>query len=90
VGVYIGLLRGVNVGGNILRMERLRKVWSEFGFENVRTYVQSGNVVFGAKAPSSERSAAVEQRLAGETRLPVSLILRTPAQFRRLLPPILS
>lgn len=62
-------------------MERLREVWSEFGFENVRTYVQSGNVVFEAKEFPPKWSATVERRLAGETRLPVSLILRTPAQF---------
>jgi uncharacterized protein (DUF1697 family) len=44
--VYILLFRGINVGGNkIVKMETLRRVLSEAGFENVATYIQSGNVV---------------------------------------------
>ena len=46
---YIALLRGINVGGHkIIKMEQLRKAFEGLGFENVATYVQSGNVVFNA------------------------------------------
>lgn len=82
MATYVALLRGVNVGGNTIKMERLRELWSELGFKNVRTYVQSGNVVFDAGGSPSRWSPLIEQRLAGETRLPVSVILRTPAQLR--------
>lgn len=45
--VWIALLRGVNVGGhNKLPMKRLREVLSELGFDDVATYIQSGNCVF--------------------------------------------
>jgi uncharacterized protein (DUF1697 family) len=44
---YVAFLRGINVGGKtIIKMEELRKVFSTLGFENVKSYIQSGNVVF--------------------------------------------
>ena len=44
---YIALLRGINVSGHkILKMELLRKVLGELHFENIKTYIQSGNVIF--------------------------------------------
>ncbi len=48
---WIALLRGINVGGrNILSMAELRADLEELGLKNVRTYIQSGNVVFNADA----------------------------------------
>lgn len=45
--IYIALLRGINVGGhNIIKMEALRKVLADNGFESVKTYIQSGNIIF--------------------------------------------
>jgi uncharacterized protein (DUF1697 family) len=81
----IALLRGVNVGGNLLKMERLRAICSELGHRNVRTYVQSGNVVFEATATLSKCAAALEKTLAGETRLPVTVILRTRDEIAKIL-----
>jgi uncharacterized protein (DUF1697 family) len=50
VVTYVGLLRGVNVGGNRkLKMEDLRAMVEALGFTNVRTILQSGNVVFEAR-----------------------------------------
>ena len=82
---YIALLRGVNVGGNTLKMERIREIWSALDFENVRTYVQSGNVVFEAKGPPSSWSRKIEQSLAGETRLPVTVVVRTAAELAKVI-----
>ncbi len=46
---YIALLRGVNVSGvKIIKMEDLRGYFLDMGFRNVKTYIQSGNVVFEA------------------------------------------
>src|SRR5258708_5603355 len=82
---HIALLRGVNVGGNLFKMERLRELCLGLGFQNARTYVQSGNVIFEAAAPASQCLARLERKLAAETRLPVSVILRTTADLRRIL-----
>jgi len=46
---YIAFLRGINVSGQkILKMEALRALFSASGFTNVKTYIQSGNVIFGS------------------------------------------
>lgn len=85
MAIYVGLLRAVNVGGNILKMSRLRELFEELGFGGVRTYLQSGNVVFESKFSASTVVRSVEQRLAGETRLPVTVFIRTPEQLRDVL-----
>lgn len=44
---YISILRGINVSGQkLIKMDTLREMYKNLGFENVTTYVQSGNVVF--------------------------------------------
>jgi uncharacterized protein (DUF1697 family) len=82
---YIALLRGVNVGQNLLKMDRLRQLCGGLGFVNVVTYVQSGNIVFEADGSASDCGRAIEQCLAGETRLPVTVIVRTPAEMRSII-----
>lgn len=45
--VYIALLRGINVGGhNLVKMTELKKMSEDMGFHDVKTYIQSGNVLF--------------------------------------------
>jgi uncharacterized protein (DUF1697 family) len=44
---YIAFLRAINVGGHtIIKMTDLKQIFEAFGFENVQTYIQSGNVIF--------------------------------------------
>lgn len=82
---YIALLRGVNIGGNTLKMERLRKICGDLGYENIRTYVQSGNVLFETDCAGPACVTAIEKKLIGETRLPVTVIVRTPAELKKVL-----
>ncbi|HEV3268985.1 MAG TPA: DUF1697 domain-containing protein [Acidimicrobiales bacterium] len=68
--VYVGLLRGVNVGGhNKLAMTDLRALCEDLGYTDVRTFIQSGNVIFtSAKAPKmTTLEAAIKDRFAIET-----------------------
>jgi uncharacterized protein (DUF1697 family) len=81
MAVYIALLRGVNVGQNLLKMDRLRSICAELGFRNVLTYVQSGNIVFEAEDCLSDCVRVLEQKLSGQTRLPVTVIVRTPGEL---------
>ncbi len=56
---HIALLRGINVGGNVkVAMSDLRELLAEHGFGNVRTLLQSGNVVFSSDAPAGPSSSA--------------------------------
>ena len=84
MAIYVALLRGINIGGNILKMERLREVCAELGAKNVRTYVQSGNVVFEAAGSASQWEQKLEKRLAGESRLPPSVMVRTAAEIAKV------
>lgn len=64
---HIALLRGINVGGkNRLAMEDLRGLVEEAGGKSPRTYIQSGNVVFGASAAAAKRVPGVLQALLAE------------------------
>ena len=47
---YISILRGINVGGQkIIKLDALRKMYENLGFKSVKTYFQSGNVIFKSK-----------------------------------------
>jgi uncharacterized protein (DUF1697 family) len=71
----IAFLRGVNVGGHKkVEMARLRAVLERLGQTDVRTYVQSGNVVFGGPTRSE---AQLERAIEGEFGFPVPVVLRT-------------
>lgn len=43
---YVAFLRAINVGGRFVKMDVLSKLFSSAGFQNVRTFIQSGNVIF--------------------------------------------
>src|SRR6266403_457416 len=59
---YISILRGINVSGSkIIKMELLRKMLDGMKFKNVKTYIQSGNIVFQDKIVSCE---SLEKKIA--------------------------
>jgi uncharacterized protein (DUF1697 family) len=76
--VYVSMLRGINVGGHKrIKMEQLRASFETLGFEQVKTYIQSGNAVFKAgKASTSKLSKIIEEKILSEFGFPVSVILR--------------
>ena len=83
--VHIALLRGVNVGQNTLKMEHLRSLCGEIGMKNACTYVQSGNVVFSGRGSTTHWQKVLERKLAGETRLPVTVIVRSAEEMSEVL-----
>ncbi|MDV6166988.1 DUF1697 domain-containing protein [Flavobacterium sp. DG1-102-2] len=60
--VYLALLRGINVSGKkIIKMEDLRRLMTDAGYLNVKTYIQSGNVIFeGSQSSGKEIGLAIE------------------------------
>jgi len=56
--VYLALLRGINVSGKkIIKMEDLRKLMESLGHTNVKTYIQSGNVIFSSNEKAKDELA---------------------------------
>jgi uncharacterized protein (DUF1697 family) len=83
---YIALLRAVNVGGTgKLPMAELTAMCEAAGFEQVKTYIASGNVVFKAKAGEAAVKAALERKLAAYAGKPVGVLVRTPEEMQAVL-----
>ena len=82
--VYVAMLRGVNVGGNSLKMDWLRAACENLGCQNVRTYVQSGNIVFSSRASAGKLAQTLKATIDAQTRLPVTVVLRSAADMERI------
>lgn len=77
---YISILRGINVGGHRkIFMADLRKMYIDMGFISVKTYIQSGNVVFQSKSPLAihELEALLEDRISMTFGHEVPVLIRT-------------
>jgi uncharacterized protein (DUF1697 family) len=84
MAVYVAMLRGVNVGGNPLKMEWLRAACAELGFADVRTYLQSGNVVLSSRLGAEAVAGKLKAAIDGNTRLPVPVVVRTAAELTKV------
>jgi uncharacterized protein (DUF1697 family) len=82
---YVAFLRAINVGGHIVKMDQLRKLFEAMGFDNVATFIASGNVIFDS---SSKSSAALEKKIsvALEKALgyPVATFVRSADELARI------
>ncbi len=78
------MLRGINVGGKKILMTDLRDLFTGLGYENVATYIQSGNVVFSAATPEAETRARLEGAIAGTLGLDVAVLVRTVEEMRAI------
>lgn len=83
---YVALLRGINVGGNNkVVMSELREQIAAAGFGHVRTYINSGNLLFeaetAAEAPREGVAQAVEDILARHYDFPIRLALLTAQDY---------
>lgn len=82
--VYVALLRGINVGGNHkVDMARLASVFEGLGFTTVKTYINSGNVIFTStqEPKTSEIEAAIEKEFS----FYVPVVVRSREQIEQLL-----
>jgi len=77
----VALLRAVNVGGRKLPMADFRKQVAGLGWENVATYIQSGNLVFDAACSPAEAEAAIEALIRSQHGYEAPAIVRTRDQW---------
>jgi len=79
---HIALLRAINVGGHVVKMDRLRALFTALGFGTVETFIASGNVLFDDASPdASALEARIEAHLHATLGYPVATFLRTPAEM---------
>ena len=83
---HVALLRGINVGGkNKLPMAGLVEIFSAAGCKEVRTYIQSGNVVFVASPKTAKRiPSLITEGIAASFGLAVPVVLRTIDELREV------
>ncbi|MBB6730446.1 DUF1697 domain-containing protein [Cohnella zeiphila] len=80
--LYIGLLRGINVGGNHkIKMAELKKLLEEMGLRRVQTYIQSGNLAFESDEREEALRTAMESAIEGKFGFPVPVVLRTAEEL---------
>ncbi|HSE29427.1 MAG TPA: DUF1697 domain-containing protein [Candidatus Saccharimonadales bacterium] len=83
---YLALLRGINVGGkNIIKMAELKFCFEHHGYENVSTYIQSGNVIFEAPNQSADDlSKKLEEMLSTNFNYNASVVVRSADQLKKI------
>jgi uncharacterized protein (DUF1697 family) len=82
---HVVLLRGINIGPrNRIAMPALREALADVGFEDVHTYVQSGNVVLTSSAKPETVRRKVEQLIADRFGLEIAVVGRTAADLARI------
>lgn len=79
------MLRGVNVGGrNRVAMQALREALLQAGMQQVRTYLQSGNVVLDSDASPAELARECERIIAERFALEVAVVVRTRNELAKV------
>ena len=75
---YVAFLRAINVGGRVVKMERLRELFESLGMRDVETFIASGNVVFETRAADAAAlETRIERHLAKALGYEVATFLRT-------------
>jgi uncharacterized protein (DUF1697 family) len=83
--VYAALLRAINVGGTgKLAMTELRGLCESAGFDCVKTYIQSGNVVFKSALSEARVKAKLEKALAAKMGKPFFAMVRSTGELRAI------
>jgi uncharacterized protein (DUF1697 family) len=86
VTAYVALLRAVNVGGTgKLPMTELKAMCEAAGFDQVRTYIASGNVVFSSPKSEEAVRSAIEAKLEAYAGKPVGVMVRSAAEMAETL-----
>jgi len=81
---YVALLRAVNVGGRFAKMAHLRAGLVTAGFQDVESYIQSGNLRLTSDLQATELAPALEETLQELCGFTVRAIVRTPGQLAAL------
>jgi uncharacterized protein (DUF1697 family) len=85
VPTHVLLLRGINVGAhNRIAMPALRAALTDAGFDDVRTYLQSGNVVLSSSGKPEDIARKAERLIANDFDLEIAVVARSRAQLSKV------
>jgi uncharacterized protein (DUF1697 family) len=78
---YVALLRAVNVGGRLLKMDDLKHIAGELGFEFPKTFIASGNLLFTSGKSDAAVKKALGEALTEHMGKPVEVMVRTAEEL---------
>ncbi|MDA8425489.1 MAG: DUF1697 domain-containing protein [Treponema sp.] len=82
---YVALIRGINVGGIVLKMEDLKQLLEYIGYSKVRTYIQSGNAIFETGEVNKRKmEAEIAQEIRNKIGREVVVIVKTVEEIARI------
>jgi uncharacterized protein (DUF1697 family) len=82
---YIAFLRAINVGGHTVKMDYLKKLFGKMGFENIETFIASGNVVFDSKSKIIDSiKKKIETELEKSLGYKVATFIRTTNELKTI------
>jgi uncharacterized protein (DUF1697 family) len=83
---YLALLRGVNVGGRrAVSMAAVKAIFEELGFTGVKSYINSGNVIFDTRSADRRRlTRRIEKALHAELGVEIKVLIRSAAEIEAL------
>lgn len=83
---YFAFLKGINVGGNhIIKMAELKAMFEKMGLMSVRTFIQSGNVVFESPAKAAALKKKIESGLKKSVGYEVIVVIRTKVELEKII-----
>ncbi|QAA32464.1 DUF1697 domain-containing protein [Clostridium manihotivorum] len=86
MGVYIALLRGINVGTkNRIKMSELKEYFENLGYTNVKTYIQSGNVIFRSELDENQIKEQLESNFEDRFGFSTKMILRSSEELNNII-----
>jgi uncharacterized protein (DUF1697 family) len=79
---FVAFLRGINVGGNnLIPRKDLAAIGKRAGLAGVRTYINSGNILFSSNRHEGELASALEKELAGTTGKEIRVVIRSAEEL---------
>jgi uncharacterized protein (DUF1697 family) len=86
MSTWVAFLRGINVGGNtMVSMKDLAALCTQIGFEQVRTYLNSGNVIFSSSLPEAELRNLLEKELSGKIGKEIGVAVRSSDELVQII-----
>ena len=82
---YIAFLKAINVGGHTVKMDHLKNLFQKMDFENVETFIASGNVIFGSKSKNVDLiKKKIETGLEKSIGYKVATFIRTTSELKEI------
>jgi uncharacterized protein (DUF1697 family) len=81
VSVHVALLRAVNVGGRVIKMDELKRIATKLGYASPRTFIASGNLLFESGKSASAVKRELETAISSHLGKRVEVMVRNAAEL---------